>query len=84
MWLRLLDLSKKNRVLNYTSGIRLKRQIQIMDTTLDDEISLTDRDFLQGSANMSVGRSARSAKRAIRLKPFHHGLYRSVGGPGLQ
>ena len=34
--LKLLDLSKKNRMLNYSLGARSRRHIQIVDTTLQD------------------------------------------------
>src|SRR5665213_1677442 len=34
--MKLLDLSRRNRMLNYSLGARSRRHIQIVDTTLED------------------------------------------------
>ena len=39
--LKLLDLSKKNRMLNYSLGARSKRHLQIIDEVLEGVYSLS-------------------------------------------
>jgi very-short-patch-repair endonuclease/DNA polymerase III delta prime subunit len=48
--IKLLDLSKRNRMLNYPLGPRSKRHVQIVDTTLDR----TYADFLTDGASSKI------------------------------
>ena len=58
--IKLLDLSKRNRMLNYPLGARSRRHVQIVDAMLDEAYS----NLLKGESSLEIRVSRRTRRDA--------------------